>query len=98
MEKRRPAIKFTPEYKVLLYTMVSLRNQAGRTQNDMAKAMGLSQSEVSKCERGRRVINPVELRLYAQGIGMDFPRFVTIYEENLKSGSSGTWIKQKRTY
>jgi transcriptional regulator with XRE-family HTH domain len=95
---RRLKSQFSPEYKILLYTLVTLRKEMGRTQADVAKAMGYPQSVVSKCEIGRRRIDPVELRRYCIGIGIDFPRFAVIYEANLASGISGIRIKKKRKY
>jgi transcriptional regulator with XRE-family HTH domain len=90
--------QFSPDYRILLYTLVSLRKKMGRTQVDVAKAMGYPQTVISKCERGRRRIDPVELRRYCIAIGIDFPRFALIYEDNLASGISGARIKKKRTY
>lgn len=90
--------QFSPEYRILLYTLVSLRKGRGRTQVDVAKAMGYPQSVISKCELGRRRIDPVELRRYCLAIGFDFPGFALIYEANLASRLSGTRVKKKRTY
>lgn len=94
---QRPKSTFSPEYKVLLRTLVELRLEMGRTQEDVAKAMKWPQSVVSKCEVGRRRMDIVEVRQYCGGIGIEFPRFAVIYEANLASSIKGSRIKN-RTY
>lgn len=86
---------FTPEYKILLATLISLREESGRTQEDVAKAMNRSQSVISKCELGLRRLDVVEVRQYCRGIGIGFPRFAQIYEANVVAGAV---VRKKRTY
>lgn len=86
---------FTSEYRILLATLIWLREESGRTQEDIAKAMNRSQSVISKCELGLRRMDIVEVRQYCRGIGVEFPRFAEIYEANIAAGAV---LRKKRTY
>ncbi len=94
---QRQKSNFTPEYKILLATLIGLREESGRTQGDVAKAMSRTQSVVSKCELGLRRMDVVETRQYCRGIGVAFTRFAEIYEANIASSASAT-RKKNRTY
>lgn len=98
MESQRPKSMFSHEYKVLAYTMRSLRIKAGVIQKDVAKAMGWTQSDVSKRELAKVGLDPVELRRYCHSIGIDFPQFALVYEKNLTAGLPAAKIKKQRTY
>ncbi|GAB4287626.1 MAG: hypothetical protein Fur0025_21220 [Oscillatoriaceae cyanobacterium] len=53
---------FTQEYGIFLSHLRSARKGAGLTQEQVADRLGQTQSFVSKCERGERRIDVVELR------------------------------------
>jgi hypothetical protein len=95
MQRRKS--NFTPEYKIFLATLVGLREESGRTQGDVAKAMCRTQSVVSKCELGLRRMDIVEIHQYCRGIDIAFTRFAEIYEANIASSAS-TARKRNRTY
>ena len=80
---------FTREYGIFLKTLRRLRDEAGRTQGDVAKFLKRTQSVVSKCERGERRLDVIELRAYCRGIGMEFQEFANILESELASTSRG---------
>jgi transcriptional regulator with XRE-family HTH domain len=82
---------FTREYAIFLSTLRRLRNEAGVTQAAVAKAMGRTQSVVSKCERNERRLDQIETMFYCKGIGMDYEVFVQILINDLK----GTRIGKK---
>jgi transcriptional regulator with XRE-family HTH domain len=69
---------FTREYLIFLATLRRLREEAGVTQSVVGKAMGRDQSVVSKCERGERRLDIVEVVYYCQGIGLEFEQFTKI--------------------
>lgn len=75
--------QFSSEYKTLLRTLVRLREESGRTQADIAKAMNRTQSVVSKSELGARRLDFVEVRQYCLGIGLELSHFLKIYEGEL---------------
>ncbi len=64
------------EYRVLVGMLRDLRNEAGITQEELAKALGRPQSYVSKIERGERLIDPVELRRLCEALDEDLNVFV----------------------
>lgn len=53
------------EYKAFLVKLIEARKQRGLTQRDVAKALGVPQSQVSRMETGERSVNAVELRHFA---------------------------------
>jgi transcriptional regulator with XRE-family HTH domain len=80
---------FTREYAVFLSTLRQLREESGRTQTDVAKILKRDQSVVSKCERGERRMDVIELRVYCKAIGMEFEKFIKILEAELVGASKG---------
>jgi transcriptional regulator with XRE-family HTH domain len=53
------------------------------TQADVAEKIGQSQSFVSKCERGERRIDVVELRAYCVAFGISFAEFTQEFDRAL---------------
>ena len=62
---------FTNEYEALLQCLVSARNAAGLTQNQLAKKLRKPQSFISKYENGERRLDVVEFMKIARVIGSD---------------------------
>ncbi len=54
------------EYQQFCEKLVQARKDAGLTQVEVAKALGKPQSYVSKCERGDRRLDAVELAKLAK--------------------------------
>lgn len=75
---------FTRDYAIFLSTLRRLRKDSGRTQAEVAKTLKRDQSVVSKCERGERRIDVIELRAYCKAIGLEFERFINILEDDLR--------------
>jgi transcriptional regulator with XRE-family HTH domain len=48
---------FTREYRVVCELLRKFRTDSGRTQIQIAEAIGETQSYVSKCERGERRVD-----------------------------------------
>jgi transcriptional regulator with XRE-family HTH domain len=74
---------FSEEYRVLLRHLREARRRAGLTQEDVASRIGQGQSFVSKCERGERRIDVIELRNFCRAIGIDFFEFLASLEKEL---------------
>ena len=53
------------------------------TQVEVAEKIGQSQSFVSKCERGERRIDVVELRAYCLAFGVSFAEFTQEFDRTL---------------
>ncbi|MCX7168918.1 MAG: helix-turn-helix transcriptional regulator [Proteobacteria bacterium] len=68
------------EYKLLLEMLREIREAAGLTQEDMATKLNATQSFVSKCERGERRLDVVELRSWCAVIGTPFPAFLKKFD------------------
>lgn len=67
---------FTQEYALFLSHLRAARKAAGLTQEQVANRIGQTQSFVSKCERGERRIDVVELRAFCRAIGISLADFV----------------------
>jgi transcriptional regulator with XRE-family HTH domain len=71
------------DYKVLLACLKEAREGACLTQAEVAKRLGLSQSQVSKCERGERRVDVIELREWCRAMGTSLPAFIKSLERRL---------------
>ena len=71
-------VKFlvSKEYRLFLANLRRVREQAGLTQQDLAKLLGQTQSFISKVERGERRLDVVELRAICKALKVSFPKFV----------------------
>ena len=58
------------EYRILRRLLRELREAAGLTQTQVAEALGMHQSYVSKYETGERRLDVVELRRVAMAVGL----------------------------
>lgn len=68
------------DYKVLLACLKEARETSGLTQMDLANRLGMTQSQVSKCERGERRLDLIELRAWCQALGLKLSIFVRTFE------------------
>lgn len=59
------------EYRELVEILRSQREAEGLTQAELANTLGKPQSYVSKIERGKRLIDPVELRQLCDALGIN---------------------------
>jgi transcriptional regulator with XRE-family HTH domain len=66
---------FSEDYAVFLHCLREARRQAGLTQVQLAARLGESQSTVSKCERGERRIDVVELLRFCDALGISLNDF-----------------------
>ena len=61
-----------PDAKIVARLLRAMRVAAGLRQADVASALGVPQSYVSKCESGERRVDIVELFRYCEACGSDF--------------------------
>lgn len=73
------------EYKVFLRELRAARRSSGLTQVDLALRIGETQSFVSKCERGERRLDVVELRSFCRAFGVSFAGFAGKLDKTLGS-------------
>jgi transcriptional regulator with XRE-family HTH domain len=67
---------FSKDYELFVRALREARERAGVTQVEMAKRLGETQSFISKCERGHRRVDVVELRAWCGALGLKFSDFV----------------------
>lgn len=80
----REKSNFSDEYAIFLATLRRFRENSGHTQTDVAEFMRRDQSVVSKCERGERRIDVIELRNYCRAIGIELRTFIDALEMDLE--------------
>jgi transcriptional regulator with XRE-family HTH domain len=73
----------TSEYDHFLAELRSLRSGAGVSQLDLAEALGQPQSYVSKCERGARRLDVIELRAWVAALGVEPVAFMVSLEDRI---------------
>lgn len=71
---------YSREYALFLEMLRTARQHAGLTQEEVAAKLNATQSFVSKCERGERRLDVVELRVWCQAIGVPLDQFITRFE------------------
>jgi transcriptional regulator with XRE-family HTH domain len=71
-------------YAVFLKVLRKAREDAGLTQTQLAQRIGETQTFVSKCERGERRVDVVELRTFCQAFGLSLKQFVAVLEKSLR--------------
>jgi transcriptional regulator with XRE-family HTH domain len=67
---------FTRRYKLLLSTLISLRESRGLSQRQLAKKLKKPQSFVSKYERGERRLDVVELLDITKALATDAHKLI----------------------
>jgi transcriptional regulator with XRE-family HTH domain len=68
-------------YAVFLRVLRQTRERADLTQTQVAKSIGETQTFVSKCERGERRVDIIELRAFCRAFGLSLHQFVDILEK-----------------
>lgn len=74
---------FSDDYMLFLQLVRNARKRSGLTQEDVANRLGKTQSFISKCERGERRLDIVDVRDFCKAIGLTLPEFVGEFEEAL---------------
>ena len=71
---------YSREYRIFLSVLRQTREGKGMTQTELAGKLGLTQSTVSKCERGERRLDLAELRFFCEAMEASLSDFVAQYE------------------
>jgi transcriptional regulator with XRE-family HTH domain len=71
------------DYSLFLEHLKDARKKAGLTQDQLAQLLGETQSFVSKCERGERRLDIVEVRAFCNALAVPFPSFAIHLDEFL---------------
>lgn len=72
------------EYERFLTLLRKTRMQSGLTQDDIATKLNATQSFVSKCERGERRLDIVELGAWCSALNVSLTSFVERFEKQLE--------------
>jgi transcriptional regulator with XRE-family HTH domain len=84
MERSGPRIRANRKnQKALLALLREIRMEAGLRQADLAKALRMPQSVVSKYESGERRLDILELRQVCDAVGVTLKDFVARLEREL---------------
>jgi DNA-binding transcriptional regulator YiaG len=67
----------------MLRMLVRMREAAGLKQTTLADRLGITQSEVSKFERGERALDVLRLRAWLLALGVAFPLFAEALDQEL---------------
>jgi transcriptional regulator with XRE-family HTH domain len=73
----------TAQYVNFLKLFRETRIRAGITQIELAERVGQAQSFISKCERGERRIDIIELRTFCEALGTSLQQFVAVLERRI---------------
>ncbi|MBA0231977.1 helix-turn-helix domain-containing protein [Stenotrophomonas maltophilia] len=82
-----PQSTHNSDYQLLLAVLKAARKRAGVSQVDLASRLGNTQTFVSKCERGERRIDAVELVEFAEALGIAPQNLLAEYLD-LRGGKS----------
>ena len=63
------------QYMVMLRCLIELRRSAGLTQVQLSERLDIQQTDVSKCERGARRLDVLELRQWVMALNSSLPTF-----------------------
>jgi len=80
-----PTSVFSKQYKTFLQQFWEVRLSSGLTQDELARRTKYTQSFISKCERGERRIDLVELMKFCHAFGIRTAEFVRSLELKLKA-------------
>ncbi|MGA4196592.1 helix-turn-helix domain-containing protein [Ralstonia nicotianae] len=72
---------YAEEYRLFLAALRAARESAGLTQVEVASRLNETQSFVSKCERGERRLDVIELRNWCIALGTTIGEFITSLEK-----------------
>ena len=73
---------YSREYKVFLEELRNARERSSLTQAQLAEKLGMTQSMISKMERGERRIDAVELRHICRALGTSLIKFITALDRS----------------
>ncbi len=72
------------DYRLFLGFLKKTRQDAGITQVQIAKKLKITQSQISKVERGERRLDFIELRRWLRALKVPIIDFVTGFEAYIK--------------
>ena len=80
---------FSDDYNRFLQQLREARRESGLTQLQLAERLHQTQSFVSKCERGERRLDIVEVRAFCAALGVSFSAFIVQFDKTLSEDANG---------
>jgi transcriptional regulator with XRE-family HTH domain len=80
----------SPQYRTFLRQLRLARKRSGLSQIELAARIDETQSFVSKCERGERRLDLIELRIFCRAFGISLSSFVEALEGVLAAPTDRT--------
>jgi transcriptional regulator with XRE-family HTH domain len=77
---------YTTQYAVFLEVLNEARARSGVTQIQLAERLQMTQSSISKVERGERRLDVVELHAWCKAIGASFRSMMSELDKRLDRG------------
>jgi transcriptional regulator with XRE-family HTH domain len=71
--------RYSRRYKQFLIALREARERQGVTQEEFARKLRVTQSWISKVERGSRRLDVVELEIWCKALGIEVVDFVGSY-------------------
>lgn len=84
------------DYRLLLTVLRAARKQQGLSQVELAARLGNTQTFVSKCERGERRLDAVELIEFAEALGVPPLKLIGEYLDRRSANTPQQSHKTKR--
>lgn len=84
----------TEQQERLLSMLRQLRQDSNVTQDELSKLIGMSQSDISKVERGVRRLDVLELRKWLMCLGTTLPAF----SKELESAMEAISVRNRRLH
>ena len=72
---------YSQDYSLFLGLLRTAREESGITQQELAAKLSATQSFVSKCERGERRVDIVELRAWCSALEVPLSEFVLRFDK-----------------
>jgi transcriptional regulator with XRE-family HTH domain len=80
---------YSTQQSVLVRLLRRTREEAGLTQEQLGKRLGVTQSFIGKCERGERRIGVIESRAFCSALGISLWVFVETFEKEVHTSNAG---------
>ena len=83
---------YSREYALFLKVLRQMRKQAGLTQITLAERIRATQTFVSKCERGERRIDFVEVSEWCSALGIEMGELLQRFDDERQRSLASTKI------
>lgn len=80
---------YSREYKIFQELLRLSREEAGVSQNELAKRLLITQGYVSKCESGDLRLDIAQVRAFCEAMGVSFVDFMTRYDQAVEDERNG---------